>query len=191
MSTERTDEELVTDFKEAAEGDKIAFETLVERHRTRVMANCRYISGSQADAEDLAQEVFVKAYFGLERFEGRASFKTWIQRIKVNHCLNHVRKRAGKSFVEIEDLELKGAEELQVAPKAEKNVAALGMRERIDEALEGLTDTLRIPLVMRDMDHLPYQEIADTLGIGLSAVKMRIKRARAEFQKRYTALEEG
>lgn len=162
-----------------------AFETLVERHRNRVMANCRYISGSPADAEDLAQEVFVKAYFAVERFEGRSSFRTWIQRIKVNHCLNHVRKRAGKQFVDVEDLEVRGAEEIQVAPQAERNVAALGMREQIEQSLDALNDTLRIPLVMRDMDHLSYQEIADTLGIGLSAVKMRIKRARAEFQRHY------
>ena len=84
------------ELQQAAEGDMGAFETLVERHRNRVMANCRYISGSPADAEDLAQEVFVKAFFGLQNFEGRAQFATWLNRIKVNHCLNFLEKAEGK-----------------------------------------------------------------------------------------------
>jgi len=182
----RTDEELVAEASEAPDGDIRAFETLVERHKERIVANCRYLSRSPADAEDLAQEVFVKAFFGLPRFEARSSFKTWLQRIKVNHSLNHLKKQEGKTFVGIDDPGVGHADEMVVQPTAERAARARDAREQIDEILDSMSDSLRVPLIMRDLDQFSYQEIADTLGIGLSAVKMRIKRAREEFRERYT-----
>lgn len=155
------------------------------------MANCRYMTGSNADSEDLTQEVFLKAFFALPRFEGRSAFRTWIQRIKVNHCLNHLKKLAGRSFVPVEDLETVGAEEIRVAPQGERSVHSTDQRATIQSILDSMPETLRVPLVLRDMDQFPYQEIADTLGIGLSAVKMRIKRARADFQARYQEIQEN
>lgn len=179
------DETLVERARAAPEGDRGAFEVLVERHQGKVLANCRYLSRSEADAEDLAQEVFIKAFFGLRRFEGRAVFRTWLQRIKVNHCLNYLKKSEGKKWVDIEDPAHAGEEALRVQPRAERVAASAGDREIIGRVLDSLPDTLRVPLVMRDMDQLSYQEIADSLRIGLSAVKMRIKRGREEFQRRF------
>lgn len=179
----RSDEELLTLARDAPEGDMRAFEALVQRYQTRITANCRYITRQPDDAEDLAQEVFVKVFFGMDRFESRSSFRTWIQRIKVNHCLNHVKK---SSRVVVQDLGDAGLEELGVEPTAERRMNRIDDRERIGEILDSLSDTLRIPLILRDMDRLSYQEIAETLGVGLSAVKMRIKRAREEFRSRYS-----
>ncbi len=186
-----TDERLVEQAQGAAPGDLRAFETLVERHQAKVTANCHYLSGSRADAEDLAQEVFVKAFFGLSRFEGRSQFVTWLRRIKVNHCLNFLKKRKSKTFVDVETPGLEGHEELHVAPRAGQALEAESERARIGRVLEAMSETLRIPLVMRDMDELSYQEIADELGIGLSAVKMRIKRGREEFRRLYRLATEG
>ena len=179
------DEILVDKARAAPEGDRRAFEGLVERHQGKVLANCRYLSRSEADAEDLAQEVFIKAFFGLHRFEGRSVFRTWLQRIKVNHCLNHLKKQEGKKLVDIDDPAHVGEPALRVEPRAERVAASAGEREIIGRVLDSLSDTLRVPLVMRDMDQMSYQEISDTLGIGLSAVKMRIKRGREEFQMRF------
>jgi RNA polymerase sigma-70 factor (ECF subfamily) len=179
------DEELVERARNAPEGDLRPFEALVERYKSRVNANCRYLSKSPSDTDDLAQEVFLKVFFGLAGFEGRAKFRTWVYRIKANHCMNYLDKKAGKTFVDVADPALEGAEELHHAPRAERNVAARDDRERIVEVLETMHDTLRVPLILRDMDQMAYQEIADTIGIGLSAVKMRIKRAREEFQRRF------
>lgn len=83
------DRELVELALSAREGDTRAFEELVKRYQGRILADCRYLSRDGSQSEDLAQEVFVKAYFALGQFEGRASFRHWLQRIKVNHCLNH------------------------------------------------------------------------------------------------------
>jgi RNA polymerase sigma-70 factor (ECF subfamily) len=176
---------LVERILEAPDGDTRAFEDLVQRHSKKVVANCRYITRSSIDAEDLAQDVFVKAYFAIGKFQRRSKFRTWLQRIKVNHCLNYLKKTEGRSFQEIDDAAAANPGALSTEPRVWRSIQAAHERERIERALEELTDTLRIPLILRDMDEMSYQEIADLLGVGLSAVKMRIKRARQEFRQRY------
>jgi RNA polymerase sigma-70 factor (ECF subfamily) len=179
------DERLVELAQGGAEADTRPFEELVRRHQGFVVANCRVITRSPADAEDLAQEVFVKAFFGLRRFEGRAQFRTWIQRIKVNHCLNHLRKTRGAVMVDISDVAAEVEPAMRTPASADVELQAATERDDILRVLDAMSDTLRIPLMLRDGDGLSYEEIAAQLGIGLSAVKMRIKRARAEFRARF------
>ena len=184
---EQSDEDLLSAALNAPEGDLRAFEELIQRHQRRVVANCRYLTRDEAHFEDLAQEVFVKAFFGLRGFEGRSSFRHWLQRIKVNHCLNHLKKN--RDSVSIDDESAGSFHELQVRPEVEAALDAAEDRQRIDQILTSMPDTLRVPLVMCDMDELSYEEIANSLGIGLSAAKMRIKRARERFRSLY--LEDG
>lgn len=186
-----SDESLVERARSGVRGDLRAFGELVDRHQGFVHTNCRHMSGSAEDAQDLTQEVFVKAYFGLPRFEGRSSFGSWVKRIKVNHCLNHLRRKRGRQFVDVDDPINEVEQELQVAPGADRGLEARDDQDRIRQTLSGLPDTLRLPLILRDMDGLSYQEIADKLDLGLSAVKMRIKRGREEFRRRFSALKEG
>ncbi|MBY0506987.1 MAG: RNA polymerase sigma factor [Bryobacteraceae bacterium] len=181
------DEALVRALREAGEGDLRAFEELMERHQRRILADCRHLTRDDLHSEDLAQEVFVKAYFALPAFEGRSSFRHWLQRIKVNQCLNHLKKRAGKESLSIEEEHLESHQQMQVPAEALGDLEAAARRERIDAILRGMPDTLRVPLIMCDMDELTYDEIAAKLGIGLSAVKMRIKRAREQFRALYQA----
>jgi RNA polymerase sigma-70 factor (ECF subfamily) len=177
---ELSDEELLALIREAGEGDLRPFEELVRRYQGKVTTNCRYLSGSPDDAEDLAQEVFMKVYFGLAGFEGRSSFNTWVQRIKSNHCINFVKKKRLATV----NLEAPGVESASgVPPQAERELEKEAAKVRVGEVLLMMTETLRIPLVLRDMDGMAYDEIADELGIGLSAVKMRIKRGREEFRR--------
>lgn len=179
-----SDAELVLRAHSAHEGDLRAFEQLVEHYRHSIVADCRYMTMDESVAEDLAQEVFVKAYFGLRSFEGRSSFRHWLQRIKVNHCLNHVKKHKGRTAVPIETVSDESPD-LHVAPTAHRRLESTDTREQITRILESMPETLRLALVMRDMDELSYEDIASELGIGLSAVKMRIKRAREYFRARY------
>lgn len=169
----------------APEGDLRAFEKLVRRHQGRVVANCRYITRDPNNAEDLAQEVLVKAFFGLRTFEGRSSFGHWLKRIKAHHCVNHLKKQTGKSFVSIEEEEAVEFDELKVQATAERFADEISERHVIGAVLDSMSSSLRIPLVLCDMDGLSYDEIAQSLGIGLSATKMRIKRAREEFRQLY------
>lgn len=179
---EPEDEELVRWAQQGARDDLRPFERLVRRHQGRVVANCRHIAGS-ADADDLAQEVFVKAFYALKRLERQAAFKPWLMRIKVNHCLTHVTKRSKRTYVDVDDPTVAADPELEVAPQGQAAVEASEERERIEQVLDAMPETLRVPLILRDLDGLGYQEIADELGIGLSAVKMRIKRGRATFRE--------
>ncbi|NNF07486.1 MAG: sigma-70 family RNA polymerase sigma factor [Candidatus Eisenbacteria bacterium] len=182
---QESDQDLVERAKLAASGDTRAFDELVRRHQEKVLANCRYLSGSEHDAQDLAQEVFVKVYFGLKKFEARSQFGTWVQRIKINHCLNFLRGNKNVSKVDIQDPVTQMDPQTHLSPKAEKDLHTQDQRAQIQTILDEMPDTLRLPLIMRDLDELSYQEIADSLGIGLSATKMRIKRAREEFRERY------
>ena len=183
------DEQLVERAMTARQGDLRAFDELVRRHQARVQTNCRYLTRSEEDSLDLSQDVFVKAYFNLRRFEGRSSFGTWIQRIKVNHCLNHLRRQRGRTFVDVDDPALEAEDTLRSPERADAGAVARAERERIGRVLDRMADTLRVPLLMRDLDGLPYQDIADELAIGMSAVKMRIKRAREEFRSLYEELD--
>lgn len=183
--TNLPDDDLVEQARSRGNDDTRPFEALVQRHQRFVIANCRVITRSPNDAEDLAQEVFVKAFFALRRFEGRSQFRTWLQRIKVNHCLNHLRSTRGAVMVDIEDVIPEGHGGMQTAPTVEADLQTVNDRERILRVLDSMSDTLRIPLMLRDGDGQSYDEIAVHLGIGLSAVKMRIKRARAEFRQRF------
>lgn len=181
---EDEDEKLVQQALRAGEGDLRAFERLVQEHQKRILADCRYMTRDEG-AEDLAQEVFVKAFFGLRTFERRSTFRHWLQRIKVHHCLNYIKKRQSHKVVPIDDESAEASEQLQVRPTAIEESEAMDNRRRIAGVLESLPPALRVALIMRDMDELSYEEIATELGIGLSAVKMRISRARQEFRRRY------
>lgn len=174
-----SDTELVTRAQEAMVGDTRAFDELVRRHERRVLVNCRVITRSPSSAEDLAQDVMVKAFFAIKRFEGRSKFSTWINRIKVNHCLNFLQQRKGKHFVDVDDVPLEGGE------ATDRHLHRTNMRDEIEATLTQMPDSLRVPLIMRDLDQLSYQDIADALGIKLSAVKMRIKRGRSMFRELY------
>jgi len=177
------DAQLVSEAQTAPDGDHRPFEELVGRHQEKVVANCRYMTRSPADAEDLAQEVFLKAFFGLPRFGGRSTFKSWLLRIKANHCLNYIKRHADEKQVDIDAVGADGAEELRVEPQAESRMESTEAQAQIVAVLDRMTDKLRVPLILRDMDGMAYQEIADVLGVRLSAAKMRIKRARETFQE--------
>ncbi len=182
MANEQEDD-LFEQARNAPEGDLRAFETLIQQNQRRIVADCRHITRDESVAEDLAQEVFVKAYFGMKNFEGRSSFRHWLQVIKVHHCLNHL-KRLKKNQVSIDDEEA-GAAQAPELSTADKTLERLSDRQRIHRILEEMPDTLRVPLVLRDMDELSYEEVAANLNISLSAAKMRIKRGREWFREQY------
>jgi RNA polymerase sigma-70 factor (ECF subfamily) len=179
------DEELLQRISAAPEGDLRAFEELVHRHQGRIVADCRFLTRDEAYSEDLAQEVFVKAYFAMQSFEGRSTFRSWLQRIKVHHCLNHLKQHQKRDPLPIDEEAAESLEQMHVPAVAERDLETADHRKQIDAILQTMPSTLRIPLVMRDMDELSYEEIATALGLGLSAVKMRIKRARELFRRSY------
>jgi len=181
-----SDEELVREVGAAPPGDLRAFEVLVKRYESAVRTNCSYLGPDPGMADDLAQEVFLRAYFGIPRFEGRASFRTWLWRVKANHCLNAGRRRRPR-IADLDDPAVQSEAALTTGPEAHERVERGDTRALIDEVLAAMNETLRVPLVLREVDGFSYEEIAEQLGIGLSAAKMRVKRGREEFRTRYEA----
>ena len=166
------------------DGDLHAFEELIRLHQRRIVADYRHITKDESVAEDLAQEVFVKAYFGMANFEGRSSFRHWLQVIKVHHCLNHLKKQKGRPF-SIDDEDSAKQRRRDGILSHDKSYERLSEQQIIHRILESMPENLRVPLVLRDMDELSYEEVAGNLKISMSAAKMRIKRARESFRERY------
>ena len=184
------DAELVSRTVAAAPGDTRAFDELVLRHQGHIRANCRFIVDDPEMVQDLAQEVFVKAYFALSSFRGKSSFRTWIRRIKVNQCLSFRESRWSTPDLSLDAMRPDEDPALRVQSKAQENIETGDTRDRIVRTLDQIPDKLRIPLVLRDMDGFSYKEIREILGVGLSAVKMRNLRGRQAFRENW-ALEEG
>ncbi len=178
------DEELVRLCREQLPGDPRPFHTLVARYRDQVMNTAHRFLGDPHDAEDVTQEVFLKVYRGLLAFRAESSFSTWLYRITVNTCKNELRHRSRQPTLLEPDLESLGIL-LPAAPSTEQAVTTREQRDAIQETLDRLSETDREALILRDIQDLSYQEIAEVLGIGLSAAKMRVRRARLAFRELY------
>jgi RNA polymerase sigma-70 factor, ECF subfamily len=173
VSSNQPDADLV---RRAAEGDLSAFEHLVDRHRPVVVRVAARIVGA-ADAEDVSQDAFLRAFHRLEHFRGDAPFRSWLLRITHNAALDHLARRRTDP---IDPETLDAAEQSGARPPAEQ----LELRERIERLerkLRGLSPSHRAVLVLRDAEGCSYEEIAAITDTPLGSVKGRLHRARQEF----------
>ncbi|UCC85739.1 MAG: sigma-70 family RNA polymerase sigma factor [Anaerolineales bacterium] len=187
-----SDEELVALCRQRLRGDSRPFTALVFRYQQRVLATCFRFMGNWDDAEDQAQEVFIKAYREIRRFEGRAKFSTWLFQIAVNVCRTALRRRSRRPTpAEAPLLALERL--LPSSESVEEGILARAEANIVNQALQTLREDEREVLTLREAAGLTYQEIAETLDIGLSAAKMRVMRARLALRHAYLTLagEEG
>jgi RNA polymerase sigma-70 factor (ECF subfamily) len=160
----------------AQAGDRAAVEQLVRAHYDRILGVCRRITGNETDAADAAQEALIAMVRGLDRFDGRSAFSTWVYRIATNASLDELRRRRRRPLAVVHD-EDHGMHDA-VDPTSGQRYDQIGEREAIEAALLTLPDDFRIPVVLRDVADLDYQEIASTLGVPVGTVKSRIARGR-------------
>lgn len=173
-----SDAQLVT---QAQQGDSRSFDLLVLKYQHRVIALIRRFVKNEAEAEDLAQETFIKAYRALPNFRGESAFYTWLYRIAVNTAKNglEVNKRRPTSDVDIDEIgEYAFDEHLQQQDTPENMLASEDMQRVVSQALEKLPDDLRRALMFREFDGLSYEEIAQEMGCPIGTVRSRIFRAR-------------
>ncbi len=171
----------------ARAGRTEAFGRLVERHQDYVYHSVCCLIGSGPDAEDIAQDVFVSAYRALDGFEGRARFTTWLYGIMLNSVRSYWRRRKRVTVLSTDS----GGEDDDPAPQlaAEQDgPAQLAVRaERVGvvrEAIAGLDEQFREVIVLRDIQGMTYEELAETLDLPDGTVKSRLHRARRELMER-------
>jgi len=166
----------------AQKGDTAAFEELVARHRDKLYARAFSMVRNEDEAIDLSQEAWVKGWQRLKQFQGEASFVTWMTRIVINLCLDHLRKqkRLRTDSIEQLDEELGGVE--RQMPAVVINPAAgierAELREQIDRALNQLTQAHRTVLVLHEFEGLEYKEVAKRMGCSIGTVMSRLFYAR-------------
>jgi RNA polymerase sigma-70 factor (ECF subfamily) len=173
------DRELV---RRAQGEDKEAFEELIRRHQHRVFAVASGILRRREDVEDIAQQVFVKAYFSLKRFDQRAAFSTWLYKITVNECWDLLRKKKVRPLVYESDLSEEQARQVMTSgeranpePDISEKIEA---RENVERLLEGLDERDRLMLMLKEVEGYSIEEIAEVLDLNGNTVKVRLFRAR-------------
>ncbi len=180
-----TDYRLVEQF--VIEQDEFAFQEIVSRYEKLVWHICYNYFRNQQDAEVMTQEVFIKVYRHIHSFEGRSSLKTWFYRIASNTCQNEIRRRDRRPQESETELDLFA----EFIPSNTNSPEMVYQKKQTRQKIACTFATLRPEelqvLRMRHIEESPYTEIADTLDIGLSAAKMRVKRARQTFQMAYAS----
>ena len=163
--------------------DNSAWELVVARYKRKVFHIGYKFTGRHDDAEDLTQEIFLKVFRSLEKFNRDADFSTWLSSVARNFCIDHYRASKREKEVLVEDLV---AFDLAPASTGSSPHRALEDRDRrsfLRRGLEALPDKLREAVVLRDLQGLSYQEMADRLGLPEGTVKSRINRGREELSR--------
>jgi len=170
-------------------GDQDAFATLVERYQGKIYNLAYRLLGNADDAGEMAQEVFCRAYVKLGEFRGEASFSTWLYRIAHNICYDELRRRRRRPVASLE-AETESGTRLEV-PAPQPGPAELCARQAVRERLQQLIATLppdqRTALVLRDIQDLSYEEMAQVLQCSLGTVKSRLNRARRTLRDKLNA----
>lgn len=193
MTAEESDLVLV---KRVQRGDKSAFDLLVRKYQHKVVKLVLRYVRNPAEAEDIAQEAFIKAYRALPQFRGDSAFYTWMYRIAINTAKNSLASRDRSPIAY--DLDLTDPEEshsvqtrLQDPDTPEGMALTEEIRGIVNSAIEGLPEELRTAIVLRELDGLSYEEIAAAMECPVGTVRSRIFRAREAIDKRLREVFEG
>lgn len=178
------DDELVS---KAQQGDIHAFDVLVERYHGRIYGLTYNMCSNREDAEDLTQDVFVKAFEALPRFRGKSSFYTWLYRIAVNKTINYRKKRNRKRTLSLDqfDQDIKTDDvynELTAKGSPLRNISLSELQIKLNEALQTLSEKHRTVVVMHDMQGIPHEEISKVVGASVGTVRSRLFYARRQMQ---------
>ena len=168
--------------KRFIEGEKSVYRDLVKRHKEKVR-NIIYLTiGNSNLVDDIAQEVFITVYKNLKNFRFESQFTTWLYRVTVNKCKDHLRKiNVRKIFVPINDVEEKSGESIGIENEDISKI--------VWNAIAKLPAKLRIPLILKDIEGFSYQEISETIHCEMGTVKSRIFRAREGLKRILQPLE--
>lgn len=188
LQPETSDSELLA---RAQRGDLGAFEGLMGRHRDRVYSLALRMTRSEADAAEITQDAFLAAYEHLEGFRGEAAFGSWVHRIAANHALMRLRHRRVRQATEEDaggpDFDERGSmvdyPQSDWSRRADEKALDNELRHAIQEATDRLPDDYREVFLLKDLDGLSYEEIAEITGDSVPAIKSRLHRARLALRE--------
>lgn len=178
------DKELVS---RAQDGDIHAYDELMRRHQGKIYGLIYNMTSNQQDAEDLVQEVFLKGFKVLKRFQGKSSFYTWIYRIAVNRTINFVKQRRNRSALSLNDLDASiesdpAYVELSSRDTPFRDTSISELQEKLNAALQTLSEKHRAVVVLHDIQGVPHEEIGRMMGCSSGTVRSRLFYARQQLQ---------
>ncbi len=174
----------------AKKGDRESFGILVKKYQRRVYATAFHMTGQHSDADDVAQEAFVRAFKGLPGFDGRADFYTWMHRIVINVALNHLRSRRRHPALTPPNDDPTERDLPAFASGSTDAHAAAESKERMRSVLKALSElspTLRVTLILATIEEMPYRQIAEALEIPEGTVAWRVNQARKLLRQKLAA----
>ncbi len=175
---EKSDDVLITLFQS---GEEEVFRILVERYTQRVRNLIYSIFNEASLVDDIAQEVFIRVYEALPRFRFESSFYTWLYRITVNKSRDELRKRKTRKFFSLHSMLDASSEELQSKIRVFPEDGSA--KELVSKGLQQLPEKFRIPIVLKDIDGLSYEEMAEIMQCEVGTVKSRLSRGRAMLRR--------
>lgn len=175
------DDELIV--KRAQQGDSRALEELILAYEKRVYNIAYRFMGNEADAYDMAQEALIKLYRSIVSFKHKSSFSSWVYRLTVNTCMDGLRKRKHAPVSLEYSIEIGATSEDTGTDSPEEKILSIEKSEDIQKAINGLNDSYKSVVIMRDIDGFSYEEIAELLEISIGTVKSRINRGRQQLKE--------
>jgi len=164
-----------------------AYDELVRRYQERIYATVYHMTSNHEDANDLAQEAFIKAFQALKTFKGGSSFYTWVYRIAVNKTINFLKQRKNRSQMSLDDLDFNAEHDPDLValisektPRRDINLAEL--QEKLNEAMQKLSEPHRLVVTLHDVQGMSHEEIAKIMDCNIGTVRSRLFYARQQMQ---------
>jgi RNA polymerase sigma factor (sigma-70 family) len=174
-------------IRRAKGGDLGAYDELVRRYQERIYATIYHMTANHEDANDLAQEAFIKAFQALKSFKGDSSFFTWVYRIAVNKTINFLKQRKNKAHMSLNDLDFNAEHDRDLValvsdktPRREVNLSEL--QQKLNEALQKLSEIHRLVVTLHDIQGLSHDEISRIMDCNTGTVRSRLFYARQQLQ---------
>jgi RNA polymerase sigma factor RpoE len=173
--------------KRAKKGDLAAYDDLVRRYQERIYATIYHMTSNHEDANDLAQEAFIKAFQALRSFKGGSSFYTWVYRIAVNKTINFLKQRKNRTQMSLDDIDFNAEHDPDLValisektPRREVGLAEL--QEKLNAAMQKLSEPHRLVVTLHDVQGLSHEEIAEIMDCNVGTVRSRLFYARQQLQ---------
>lgn len=170
-------------LRRAQQGDPGAFEQLMAPLEQRVWRICWHYTGNREAAEDCGQETMLRVWRSLESYRGDCALESWVYRIAANCCMDYLRKKKRDKSVSMEPMQEQGFDPPDPSPGTEEQAVAADERRRLREAIASLPEDQREALVMTQLERIPYEDAARSLGVSEGTVKSRVNRAKARLKE--------